>query len=190
MSNEILRLERLGLAELKPAVMECERLEDESAESAAGLIRKAVSLSDAQWAGIAYSTLGSVSVDRVDDTGIYPVTGDNSASVIDLDTVYELRLWQTDCFDSGQDNAEDGGARRLLARELRWLNGGGAVQIILRKSHEGGALADATHYYRKNIYLQHGHGLDGPHMNTMEVFGVGDCGNTIILDELMTGRWA
>lgn len=189
MNNEFLRLDRLGLADLKPAVMECQRLEGESAESAAGLIGVAVSLSDAQWAGIAYSTLGSVSVARVDETGIYPLTGDNSSSPIDLDTVYELRLWQTNCPDSGQDNAEAGGARHLLARELRWLNRGGAVQISLRKSDERDVTADTTHYYRKNIYLQHGHGLDGSYMNTMEVFGVGDYGNTIILDELMTGRW-
>lgn len=189
MNDKTMRLDSVSFAPLEPAILTCPRDDEEAMNSAADLLKRAVALRGAEWSGIAYSTRGSISFNRVDTTGIYPLEDDESPSPVDLDTVYELRIWQTNCADYGPDDNWPGATSALLARELRWVNGGGGVQINLWSTGQDDSSKPPTHYYRKNSYLQHGHGLDGHYMTAIEVFGVGNYGNTIMLDELMTGRW-
>ena len=88
--------------------------------------------------GVAYTTSGAYSVRRAGASGLTTlIERDGQAGSreqeIDLDTVFELRLWRvmgkkTD--DGGNVAGEDG----VLAHELRWLNGSGAAEIVVGAS--------------------------------------------------------
>lgn len=72
-------------------------------------------LGTGEWTGLAFTTrgtrvLGTVALDGLRDT---------ASAVVELDTVYELRLWQPD------GGPEPG----VAAHELRWLNGSGCAEI-------------------------------------------------------------
>lgn len=148
---------------------------------------------------------------------------DSSHERIPLETVYELRLWQvialkssSECPQSGQvpndtqpsgstskgesdetanDSDSNGG---ILAREIRWLNGNGCAEIVVKRLREGQEHeatvckkakddgrnkdngAKTIHqrcWYRVNEYLQHGADISGKHkldetdiMRSIEVF--------------------
>ncbi|QHO91773.1 hypothetical protein CWT12_11295 [Actinomyces sp. 432] len=135
------------------------------------------------WQGIAYTTVGACAL-----RGVHGVAGstrlrNTDGSEVDPGTVYELRLWSVDTSD---DTA-------LLARELRWLNGTGGVKLAVYTATEDAH--DATPcWYRRNSYLQHG--ADAPFkgsdtMTSIEVFTEESTyGNTVFIDEIMTGRWS
>ena len=133
--------------------------------------------------GVAYTTSGAYSVRRAGASGLATlIERDGQAGSreqeIDLDTVYELRLWRV------MDKKTDDG---LLAHELRWLNGSGAAEIVVGASREG-LLGGSDCWVRDNSYLQHGE--KGDVMTGIEVFTVEKTyGNTVFTDELMTGRW-
>lgn len=133
--------------------------------------------------GVAYTTSGAYSVRRARSCGLTTLIEKDGASgsreqKIDLDTVYELRLWRV------MDKKTDDG---LLAHELRWLNGSGAAEIVVGASREG-LLGGSDCWVRDNSYLQHGE--KGDVMTGIEVFTVEKTyGNTVFTDELMTGRW-
>ncbi|WP_159624979.1 hypothetical protein [Actinomyces sp. zg296] len=114
-----------------------------------------------------------------------------------LESVYELRLWAL---------VKDGDAG-VLAHELRWLNGWGTAEIVLRCA--GDTSTDATVaapqperdtcWYRPNSYLQHGAKAPSDasdasdasdKMTSVEIFTENDYGNVVFVDELMTGKWA
>lgn len=125
-------------------------------------------------AGIAYTTAGARAITSVSDGTLHSSDGD-----VDRATVYELRLWETGITDDSE----------VLAHEWRWLNGSGSAEIIVWKTN---ALADAAPcWYRANAYLQHGATLpENPKtMTSIEVFTEQDYGNTVFVDELMTGKW-
>ena len=133
--------------------------------------------------GVAYTTSGAYSVRRAGSSGLTTLIEKDGASgsreqEIDLDTVYELRLWRV------MDKRADDG---LLAHELRWLNGTGAAEIEVGASASdvpGGSKC----WIRENSYLQHGE--KGDVVTGIEVFTVEKTyGNTVFTDELLTGRW-
>lgn len=141
--------------------------------------------------GVAYTTSGAYSVRRAGASGLTTlIEKDGQAGSreeeIDLDTVFELRLWRVmDKKTAGGGNVagEDG----VLAHELRWLNGSGAAEIVVGASREG-LPGGSDCWVRDNSYLQHGE--KGEVMDSIEVFTVEEAyGNTVFADELMTGRW-
>ncbi|WP_103064257.1 hypothetical protein [Actinomyces qiguomingii] len=153
----------------------------------AGVLAEA---SAGSWQGIAYTTAGACSLREVYGEAANARLRNTDGSDVDPGTVYELRLW----------SVETGGDQSLLARELRWLNGTGGVEVTVRR--EAGAVDDgqATHgesgrpcWYRHNSYLQHGasapyKGSDA--MTSIEVFTEENrYGNVVFTDELMTGNW-
>lgn len=138
--------------------------------------------------GVAYTTSGAYSVRRARSCGLTTLIEKDGESgsreqEIDLDTVYELRLWRVMDKKTDDGAGEDG----LLAHELRWLNGSGAAEIVVGASREG-LLGGSDCWVRDNSYLQHGE--KGDVMTGIEVFTVEKTyGNTVFTDELMTGRW-
>lgn len=132
--------------------------------------------------GLAYTTTGAYSVRRAGPSGVFTVMEQDGQAgsrehMIDLDTVFELRLWRVI-----PDEADDG----VLAHELRWLNDSGAAEIVVGSRVAVPEGRDC--WVRRNSYLQHGN--KGDIMTGIEVFTVEDrFGNTVFADELMTGRW-
>ncbi|WP_175954430.1 hypothetical protein [Schaalia sp. Marseille-Q2122] len=177
-SDQIQELKALALAPLTEARFERPDCDDRAALQAASareLCRHADSVEGAEWAGIVYSTRGFFLVYGVSGNS---VKSTERASDDLLDTAYELRLWRVN-LNSNTDN--------VLAHELRWVNGGGAVDLRVVKAVE----SDKTGcWYRENQYLQHGQEIDGPTMTSLEVFTEDTYGNVVFADELMTGKWA
>lgn len=142
-----------------------------------------------QWNGVAYTTRGARSVRAVKGGALKSIIDDELVDV-PLETVYELRLWAV-----LSDGTDEGTWR---ARELRWVNGSGARDVRTYSStDEAGAGAPGESrecWLNRNRYLQHGWSSeDGPrgHMTSIEVFGTEPrYGNTVFMDELMTGKWA
>ena len=140
--------------------------------------------SETEWQGIAYTTAGARALRSISEGALL---GTN-AEQIRHDTVYELRLWSV--------IAKDGEGDDVLAHELRWLNGTGSADVTLRGADDGGR-ADAPEeercWYRHNDYLQHSadetDARNMPIMTSVEVFTEADYGNTVFVDELMTGKW-
>ena len=84
----------------------------------------------------------------------------------------------------------------MLAHELRWLNGTGSAEVTLRGADDddrAGAPEEERCWYRPNDYLQHSadetDARNMPIMTSVEVFTEADYGNTVFVDELMTGKW-
>ena len=107
------------------------------------------------------------------------LTGTDGAT-IDLDVVYELRLWRP----VGSE-----GENGLMAHEIRWLNGAGSAEIQVNT----GSGAGKPCYYRQNSYVQHhsaGRERPAPKMTSLEVFiEESQFGNTVLADEFFTGTW-
>jgi len=141
--------------------------------------------SQAQWQGIAYTTAGARALQSVCDGVLRATDGE-----VPCETVYELRLWSVIAKDGG-------GGDGVLARELRWLNGTGSAEVaVLRADGVGDGTATGAEdcWYRPNAYLQHSDSERDPRkmpaMESIEVFIVEDeYGNTVFVDELMTGEW-
>ena len=148
------------------------------------VLARALSESGARWQGLALTTLGARAVTGVSDTGL-----EASDGAVDTGTVFELRLWAT-AFDDG----------RARARELRWLNGSGGVEVTVWEgsaaptSAGGGPDCGAEPCrLRRGSYLQHAPaGREArQEMSVVEVFCTEErYGNVVFTDELMTGRWA
>ena len=140
--------------------------------------------SQAQWQGIAYTTTGARALRSISEGALLSTDGEQ----VQHDTVYELRLWSV--------IAKGGEGDDVLAHELRWLNGTGSADVTLRGA-DGGGRADAPEeercWYRPNDYLQHSadetDARNMPIMTSVEVFTEADYGNTVFVDELMTGEW-
>ena len=139
---------------------------------------------EAQWQGIAYTTAGARALRSISEGALLGTDGEQ----VQHDTVYELRLWSV--------IAKGGEGDDVLAHELRWLNGTGSADVTLRGA-DGGSRADAPEeercWYRPNDYLQHSadetDARNMPIMTSVEVFTEADYGNTVFVDELVTGEW-
>ncbi|SDM24207.1 hypothetical protein [Actinomyces ruminicola] len=142
------------------------------------------------WQGVAYTTAGACALREVHGEEGDARLRNTNGKEVDPSTVYELRLW---CVDASSDES-------LLARELRWLNGTGGVEVTVRR--EAGAVddgkaaageSDLPCWYRHNSYLQHE--ASAPYkgsdtMTSIEVFTEENrYGNVVFADELMTGKW-
>ena len=173
--------ERFSMPDLKPAVWTVDVAQDEDLEAALG---RAGHLGGSVQ-GIAYTTAGARALRSVSGQSLCD-TGDND---VPLDTIYELRLWAVT-----RRGGEDDG---VLAHELRWLNGTGSAEVaVLRADGVGDGTATGAEacWYRPNAYLQHSDSERDPRkmpaMESIEVFIIEDeYGNTVFVDELMTGEW-
>lgn len=149
-----------------------------------------------EFAGIVWTTNGT---QRVPDV--------KSASFDDSRT-YEIRLWQVIDSDS---------ADSTLAHEFRWVNGVGAVELTLtadtsEAASEGTESASVSGWAHKVSYLQHASSGSGDTdsaseptygqteqdeqqaatkpMTAVEFIREEDkYGNTVVVDQLFTGRW-
>ena len=139
--------------------------------------------SEAQWQGIAYTTAGARALRSISEGALCGTDGEQ----VQHNTVYELRLWSV--------IAKGGEGDDVLAHELRWLNGTGSAEVTLRGADDGRANIPEEErcWYQPNGYLQHsGNETDArkmPIMRSIEIFTEADYGNTVFVDELMTGEW-
>lgn len=161
--------EELSLPNLQEAcwtVTELEGLQDLLARTAG----------DRTWQGIAYTTAGARALRSATPEVLSSTDGEKVA----LDTVYELRLWAVDGLPAG-----------VLAKELRWVNGVGSVEV--RTAAQTEAPSAEPCWYRNNSYLQHGASApyrENDEMPSIEIFTAEKkYGNVVFTDELMTGRW-
>lgn len=158
-------------------------------------LRQAAAVGASEWAGIAYTTAGAKAVNGLivegtEAVGLRPTEAGRDE--INLETVYEARLWAV------RDGASDGGA--ITADEVRWLNGSGAARVSAWTSAtppDTPAPDDTEEcWLRANEYLTHNSAgaaslENAPRISAVEVFTTEpEFGNTVFADELMTGRWA
>ena len=173
--------DRFSMPDLKPAVWTTDIAPDEDLGAALGRVGRL----GANVRGIAYTTAGARALRSVCDGVLRATDGE-----VPCETVYELRLWSVIAKDGG-------GGDGVLARELRWLNGTGSAEVaVLRADGVGDGVATGAEacWYRPNAYLQHSDSKRDPRempaMESIEVFIIEDeYGNTVFVDELMTGEW-
>lgn len=163
---------------------------DVSSQPDAG-ITDTLTMAGGGWQGIAYTTSGARAVRRHDANGWRLISTERDErgeeTEVPLGTVFELRLWSPRGKDADTTT-------EVLAEEVRWLNGSGAA--VVRVSRTGTPVSSGGQecWYRVNDYLQHG--ADGRtddeyRMTSVEVFMNDPAyGNTVFVDELMTGKWA
>lgn len=156
-------------------------------------LRQAAAVGASEWAGIAYTTAGAKAVNGLivegtETVGLRPTEAGRDE--INLETVYEARLWAV------RDGASDGGA---MADEVRWVNGSGAAHVSawMSMAPDMPVPEDADEcWLRVNEYLTHNSAgalslENAPKISAVEVFTIEpEFGNTVFTDELMTGRWA
>ena len=173
--------ERFSMPDLKPAVWTTDIARAEDLGAALGRVGRL----GANVRGIAYTTAGARALRSACDGVLRATDGE-----VPCETVYELRLWSVIAKDGG-------GGDGVLARELRWLNGTGSAEVaVLRADGVGDGVATGAEacWYRPNAYLQHSDSKRDPRempaMESIEVFIIEDeYGNTVFVDELMTGEW-
>ena len=173
--------DRFSMPDLKPAVWTTDIAPDEDLGAALGRVRRL----GANVRGIAYTTAGARALRSVRDGVLRATDGE-----VPCETVYELRLWSVIAKDGG-------GGDGVLARELRWLNGTGSAEVAVLRADgvgDGAATGAEACWYRPNAYLQHSDSerdpREMPAMESIEVFIIEDeYGNTVFVDELMTGEW-
>ena len=171
--------DRFSMPDLKPAVWTTDIAPDEDLGAALGRVGRL----GANVRGIAYTTAGARALGSVCDGVLRATDGE-----VPCETVYELRLWSVIAQDGGGDDG-------VLARELRWLNGTGSAEVAVLRAdgvRDGTASAEGC-WYRPNAYLQHDDSKKDPSkmpkMTSIEVFAEAEYGNTVFVDELMTGKW-
>ena len=172
--------ERFSMPDLESAMWTTDIAQDEDLGAALGRVGRL----GANVQGIAYTTAGARALQSVCDGVLHATDGE-----VRRETVYELRLWSVIAQDGGGDDG-------VLARELRWLNGTGSAEIAVLRADgagDGAATGAEACWYRPNAYLQHGDGEKDPRempaMESIEVFIEAEYGNTVFVDELMTGEW-
>ena len=170
--------ERFSMPDLESAMWTTDIAQDEDLGAALGRVGRL----GANVQGIAYTTAGARALQSVCDGVLHATDGE-----VRRETVYELRLWSVIAQDGG-------GGDGVLARELRWLNGTGSAEVAVLRADgvgDGAATGAEDCWYRPNAYLQHGDSEKDPReMRSIEVFIIEDeYGNTVFVDELMTGEW-
>ena len=173
--------DRFSMPDLKPAVWTTDIAPDEDLGAALGRVGRL----GANVRGIAYTTAGARALRSACDGVLRATDGE-----VPCETVYELRLWSVIAQDGG-------GGDGVLARELRWLNGTGSAEVAVLRADgvgDGAATGAEACWYRPNAYLQHSDSERDPRkmpaMESIEVFIIEDeYGNTVFVDELMTGKW-
>ena len=172
--------DRFSMPDLKPAVWTTDIAPDEDLGAALGRAGRL----GANVRGIAYTTAGARALRSISEGALCGTDGEQ----VQHNTVYELRLWSV--------IAKGGEGDDVLAHELRWLNGTGSAEVTLRGADDddqAGAPEEERCWYRPNDYLQHSadkaDARNMPIMTSVEVFTEAECGKTVFVDELMTGKW-
>ena len=173
--------DRFSMPDLKPAVWTTDIAQDEDLGAALGRVGHL----GANVRGIAYTTAGARALRSACDEVLRATDGE-----VPCETVYELRLWSVIAQGGG-------GGDGVLAHELRWLNGTGSAEVAVLRADgvgDGAATGAEDCWYRPNAYLQHSDSERDPRkmpaMESIEVFIIEDeYGNTVFVDELMTGEW-
>ena len=166
---------------------------------------------DGKIAGIAWATDGTRSVNALNPAspGQGPTLKVSSPNGFDISQVYEARIWRVT-----NNNGDDA----TLAHEFRWANGVGAVELTLTEdtaeaTSEGSESKPVSGWFRKVSYLQHESSGSGDTdsaseptsgrteqdeqyvatkpMTAVEFIQEEDkYGNTVVVDQLFTGRWS
>ena len=150
-----------------------------------------------EFVGIVWTTNGTHRVPDVKSTNF------------DDSRTYEIRIWQV----IGSDNADS-----TLAHEFRWVSGVGAVELTLTEdtaeaTSKGSESKPVSEWFRKVSYLQHqsAEGSDADSSSEATSAQTGESkenattkqmtavefiqqedkyGNTVVVDQLFTGRWS
>ena len=109
---------------------------------------------------------------------------------LDDNMVFELRLWVP---VAHTDDPEDG---TLLAREFRWVNGVGAVDLTLEAGTECNGTTSVRGWVHNMGYLKHMPAdsdtgrVDNSQMMAAEFIQEEEqYGNMVVTDQLFTGAW-
>ncbi len=136
------------------------------------------------WPVLGVVNEGSSESPRVD---VKPITG----RTFEPDKVFELRLWVP---VAHIDGPEDG---TLLAREFRWVNGVGAVDLTLEAGTECNGTASVRGWVHNMSYLKHMPAdsatgrVDNSQMMAAEFIQEEEqYGNMVVTDQLFTGKWS
>ena len=192
-----------------PCSLEITKLEVHNAEQLPTLLAHA--FGESTIAGIVWATNGTRSIN-----GLTPATTGKEATLevsspegFDIARVYEARIWRV--IDANKDDA-------TLAHEFRWVNGVGAVELMLtsdrpKASSEGTESVSVSGWFHKVSYLQHKSAATNKEesapdtstgqtkqskqdtantdMSALEFIQEEDeYGNTVVVDQLFTGEWA
>lgn len=144
--------------------------------------------------GLAFATNGTWPVLGIDrksskdsqELSVAPVEGRS----FDDKKVFELRLWVP---VTHTDGPEDG---TLLAREFRWVNGMGAVDLTLKAGTERNGTTSVNGWVHDMSYLKHMPAdsdtgrVDNSQMMAVEfIQEEKQYGNMAVTDQLFTGEW-
>lgn len=161
-------------------------------------------------AGIVWATNGTRSVN-----GLSPASPGQEATLkvsspagFDMARVYEARIWRVT--NANRDDA-------TLAHEFRWVNGVGAVELTLtsgrpKTSSEVTESVSVSGWFHKVSYLQHKSAsssdrdstseptsgqteqdeqhADAKPMTAVEFIQEEKYGNTVVVEQLFTGKWS
>lgn len=191
-----------------PCSLEVTKLEVHNAEQLPTLLARA--FGESTIAGIVWATNGTRSINGLNpaSTGKEATLEVSSPDGFDMARVYEARIWRV--IDANTDNA-------TLAHEFRWVNGVGAVELRVTagtdSSQSSGSKGSGDRGWAHAVqYLQHvpssrstahpgtdstdnesnqsGGSTGASHMTTLEFIQEEDkYGNTVVVDQLFTGRW-
>ena len=135
------------------------------------------------WPVLGVVNEGSSEAPRVD---VKPITG----RMFEPDKVFELRLWVP---VAHTDGPEDGA---LFAREFRWVNGVGAVDLTLKAGTECNGITSVSGWVHNMSYLKHMPAnsdtgrVDNSQMMAVEFIQEDkQYGNMAVTDQLFTGEW-
>ena len=191
-----------------PCSLEVTQLEVHNAEQLPTLLARA--FRESTIAGIVWATNGTRSIN-----GLNPATTGKEATLevsspdgFDMARVYEARIWRV--IDANRDDA-------TLAHEFRWVNGVSAVELKVTagtdSSQSNGSKGSGDRGWVHAVqYLQHvpssrstanprtdstdnesNHACGGngvSHMTALEFIQEEDkYGNTVVVDQLFTGKW-
>ena len=135
------------------------------------------------WPVLGVVNEGSSEAPRVD---VKPITGRK----FEPDKVFELRLWVP---VAHTDGPEDGA---VFAREFRWVNGMGAVDLTLEAGTERNGTTSVSGWAHNMSYLKHmPAGSDTGRVDNSQMMAVEfiqeekQYGNMVVTDQLFTGEW-
>lgn len=191
-----------------PCSLEITELEVDNAKQLPTLL--AQTFGESTIAGIVWTTNGTRSINGLDPASAGKEATLNVASPdgFDMARVYEARIWRV--IDANRDDA-------TLAHEFRWVNGVGAVELkvtagtdssqsSISKGAGDGGWAHAMQYLQHvpsnrttansgadstdKESDQSGGGTGASRMTAVEFIQEEDkYGNTIVIDQLFTGKW-
>ena len=166
---------------------------------------------DSKIAGIVWATDGARAVSGINPTSAGPdaTLEVSSPDSFDIERVYEARIWRV--IDANRDDA-------TIAHEFRWVNGVGAVELTLTEDtaeavSESSESKPVSGWFHKVSYLQHKSAAtskeeSAPDTSTgqtkqskqdtatndisaLEFIQEEDkYGNTVVVEQLFTGKWS